>query len=175
MRSMSVSLRAGERMYMNGAVFKVNRKVSIEILNDVSFLLEAHVMQPEDTKTPLRQLYFVIQTMMIDPDKLEQARGYFDTQLSVLLCSYADLDIIHCLCHVKILVPAGRYYEALKQVRHLFPLEDAILGELEKETKPEPGSGEAQVAHILTRARQQPGMRQANGAKPARVAELSAK
>ena len=51
--SMHIGLRARERLYINGAVIRVDRKVSIELLNDVSFLLEAHVMQPEETTTPL--------------------------------------------------------------------------------------------------------------------------
>jgi flagellar protein FlaF len=41
-------------------VLRADRKVSIEILNDATFLLEAHVMKVEDASTPLRQLYFII-------------------------------------------------------------------------------------------------------------------
>ena len=69
---MHISLRSGEKIYRNGAVVRVDRKVSIELLNDVTFLLEAHVMQPQDTNTPLRQLYFVVQTMLIDPAGLDK-------------------------------------------------------------------------------------------------------
>jgi len=43
-----ISLRPGERIYVNGAVLKVDRKVSIEFLNDVTFLLEQHVLLPDD-------------------------------------------------------------------------------------------------------------------------------
>jgi flagellar protein FlbT len=57
---MHISLRAGEKIYINGAVLRADRKVSIEILNDATFLLEAHVMKVEDASTPLRQLYFII-------------------------------------------------------------------------------------------------------------------
>jgi len=49
---MHLSLRAGEKIYLNGAVIKVDRKVSIELLNDVTFLLEAHVLTTNDTTTP---------------------------------------------------------------------------------------------------------------------------
>ncbi len=42
---MKVSLRAGERIYINGAVLRVDQKVSLELVNDVMFLLEAQVMQ----------------------------------------------------------------------------------------------------------------------------------
>ena len=65
---MNISLRKGEKIYINGAIFRVDRKVSIELLNDVTFLLENHVMQAEDAITPIKQLYFVIQMMLMSPN-----------------------------------------------------------------------------------------------------------
>ncbi len=150
MSAMVVSMRSGERIYINGAVFKVDRKVSIEILNDVSFLLEAHVMQPEDTYTPLRQFYFVIQTMMIDSDKLDLARGYLDSQYAELVCNYADPEIIDGLRMAKTLALAGRYYEALKQVRLLFPIEHKILAPVSPRAASD-GIGDGCIAQILSR------------------------
>ncbi len=44
---MNITLRAGERFFINGAVIRIDRKASIELLNDVTFLLENHVMQAE--------------------------------------------------------------------------------------------------------------------------------
>jgi flagellar biosynthesis repressor protein FlbT len=44
---MNISLRRGERIFINGAVLRVDRKVCLELLNDVTFLLESHVMQAE--------------------------------------------------------------------------------------------------------------------------------
>ena len=52
---MKISLRAGERIYINGAVLRVDRKVSVELVNDVMFLLEGQVMQTSDSTTALRQ------------------------------------------------------------------------------------------------------------------------
>ena len=45
---MLLKLRAGEKLYINGAVIKVERKATIELLNDATFLLEAHVIQPDE-------------------------------------------------------------------------------------------------------------------------------
>ena len=69
---MHISLRAGEKFYINGAVLRVDRKVSIELLNDATFLLEAHVMSVEDVTTPLRQLYFIVQIMLMNPAEPER-------------------------------------------------------------------------------------------------------
>jgi flagellar protein FlbT len=77
-KGLHISLRPGERIFVNGAVLKVDRKVSIEFLNDVTFLLEHHVLQPDNTHTPLRQLYFIVQTVLIDPVNSEQAKAMFE-------------------------------------------------------------------------------------------------
>ena len=52
---MNITLRAGERFFINGAVIRIDRKASIELLNDVTFLLENHVMQAKDATTLTRQ------------------------------------------------------------------------------------------------------------------------
>lgn len=55
-----ITLKGGERIYINGAVLKMDRKVGVELLNEATFLLEQHILQPEGATTPLRQLYFMI-------------------------------------------------------------------------------------------------------------------
>ena len=45
---MFIHLKRGEKLYVNGAVVRVDRRTSLEFLNDVTFLLENHVMQAED-------------------------------------------------------------------------------------------------------------------------------
>jgi len=38
-KSMHISLRPGEKLYLNGAVLRADRKMSLELLNDATFLL----------------------------------------------------------------------------------------------------------------------------------------
>ena len=64
---MNITLSAGERLFINGAVIRIDRKATIELLNDVTFLLENHVMQADEATTPLRQIYFAVQIMLMDP------------------------------------------------------------------------------------------------------------
>ena len=66
--TLRISLKSGERIFVNGAVLRVDRKVAVEFLNDVTFLLENHVLQPEQATTPLRQLYFIAQMALINPE-----------------------------------------------------------------------------------------------------------
>jgi flagellar biosynthesis repressor protein FlbT len=128
MKSLRISLRAGERIYVNGAVLRPDRKVSLEFLNDVSFLLESHVMQTEDTITPLRQLYFVAQTMLMEPSSAPATRTLFETSYVSLRSSLENEELLAGLSKAHDLVATDRIYEALKVIRVLFPLEAAILG-----------------------------------------------
>ena len=54
--TLKISLKPNEKIYLNGAVIRVDRKVTLELLNDVQFLLESHVLQIDEASTPLRQL-----------------------------------------------------------------------------------------------------------------------
>jgi flagellar protein FlbT len=127
--TLKISLKPGEKIYINGAVLRVDRKVSIELLNDVQFLLENHVLQAEDASTPLRQLYFIVQIMLINPDGAGQALAMFRRSLPLLLASFRDQQVKTALKDIDRLVSEGHVYEALKSIRALYPIESRILQE----------------------------------------------
>ncbi len=136
-KGLHISLRPGERIFVNGAVLKVDRKVSIEFLNDVTFLLEHHVLLPEDTSTPLRQLYFIVQTVLIDPANGSQARVMFDRSIVSLLEAFDNEQICEGLAEIRTLFESGRTFDALKVLRPLFAIEDKILAEGRRPGKPD--------------------------------------
>ncbi|MBN9078616.1 MAG: flagellar biosynthesis repressor FlbT [Rhizobiales bacterium 65-79] len=125
--TLKISLKANEKIYINGAVVKVDRKVTIELLNETQFLLESHVMQPEQASTPLRQLYFILQVMLMNPGNADQARDMFRQSLPLLLESFRNEHILSSLKYVDQLVSEGHVYDALKTIRGLYSLEDEIL------------------------------------------------
>jgi flagellar biosynthesis repressor protein FlbT len=137
--TLKISLKPNEKIYINGAVLRVDRKVSIELLNDVQFLLENHVLQADEASTPLRQLYFILQVMLMNPEGADQARMMFRRSLPLLLASFADEQIRTTLKHVDRLVGEDHVYDALKAIRALYPLEKHIIeqGRPGSETHPE--------------------------------------
>lgn len=124
---MHISLRAGEKLYVNGAVLRVDRKVTFELLNDATFLLEAHVMKVEDATTPLRQLYFMIQVMLMNPNDSNEARGMCKTSVRNTAAASDNATVTAGLRAVDALVANNRFFEALKAVRALFPVEAQIM------------------------------------------------
>lgn len=124
---MNISLRRGEKLYLNGAVLRVDRKVCVELMNDVTFLLENHVMQPQDATTPLRQLYFVIQLMLMSPNDTVAARDMCHSMLASLNQAFTDSRVIEGLAMVAKHIDDKRTFDALKAVRALFPCESEII------------------------------------------------
>ncbi|HLW91740.1 MAG TPA: flagellar biosynthesis repressor FlbT [Roseiarcus sp.] len=124
---MNISLRADEKLYINGAVIRVDRKVSIELLNDVTFLLEAHVMQANEATTPLRQIYFVIQIMLMDPSATAGAMALSRKLIDSALKAFEAPEILAGLKSVDEMVARSRYFDGMKALRALFPLEHAVM------------------------------------------------
>lgn len=122
-----VSLKANERIYINGAVLRVDRKTSIEFLNDVNFLLENHVLQAEDATTPLRQLYFVVQVILMAPQDAASTLELYRAQIASLLDAYANPLVLSALKAIDQMVHEKKYYEAMKSIRTLFPIDDDIV------------------------------------------------
>ena len=125
--TLRISLKSGERIFVNGAVLRVDRKVAVEFLNDVTFLLENHVLQPEDATTPLKQLYFIAQMILINPEGAEQSTAMFRKSVTMLLTCFKDEEVLNELKRVDALVVQGRAFDALKAIRGLYPIEDRIL------------------------------------------------
>ena len=108
-------------------MLRANRKVTLELLNDATFLLEGHVLQPEDTTTPLRQLYFVLQAALMDPQNASAAERLFSGLLHQTRAAFVSGPILAGLANAEALVGSGRRFDALREIRRLLPVEADIL------------------------------------------------
>jgi flagellar biosynthesis repressor protein FlbT len=124
---MHITLRANEKIYINGAVLKPDRKVSIELMNDAVFLLQAHVMMESDATTPMKQLYYIVQLMLMEPTDLAINNTVFEQQGLAMAGVYKDPEILEGLARVATLVGRKRHFEALKLIRSLLPLEKRLI------------------------------------------------
>ena len=120
---MNITLRARERMFINGAVIRADRRVTIELLNDVVFLLENHVMQAAEATTPLRQIYFVAQVVLMEGGATDDTRRLAREFVAKAMSAFRNEQIVAGLRRVDGLLEEERYFEALKTLRALYPLE----------------------------------------------------
>ncbi|MBD8553446.1 flagellar biosynthesis repressor FlbT [Rhizobium sp. CFBP 8762] len=129
--TLRISLKSGERIFVNGAVLRVDRKVALEFMNDVTFLLENHVLQPEDATTPLRQLYFIAQMILINPEGAQHSQTMFRKSVIMLLNCFRNEEVLAELKRIDGMVSEGRAFDALKAIRGLYPIEESILNNQE--------------------------------------------
>jgi flagellar biosynthesis repressor protein FlbT len=124
---MQIHLKKGEKFYVNGAVIRADHRCSIELLNNVNFLLESHIMEPEKAETPIKQIYFAVQTMLICPEDASTAwESYW--QLSNALHSTIQVPLlVKGLLDSDRYVKSQKYYDALKVLRGLFEIEGTLL------------------------------------------------
>jgi flagellar biosynthesis repressor protein FlbT len=120
---LKLGLRANELIYINGAVLRVDRKVRLELLNDVTFLLESHVMQPETATTPMRQLYFLVQSLIMDPALEDTLRPSLLSEIATICAASSSADTVFELARISELIAAGNAFDALKALRPLMACE----------------------------------------------------
>lgn len=135
---MHITLRPNEKIYVNGAVLRADRKVSLELMNDAVFLLEAHVMLEANATTPLRKLYFIVQLMLMEPAERPAKMVLFQEGALSASASYENGSLRTGLSVVADLVTRGRNFEALKVIRSMLPIEDAYLGQTQPTAIPGP-------------------------------------
>jgi flagellar protein FlbT len=124
---MIIHLKKNEKLFINGAVIRLDRRGSIELLNDAQFLLSNHVMQAEDAKTPLRNLYFVVQTMIMDPQNSELTRCVFVSQSEQVRRTIRREGYHAVLDQAEKQVATADYYAALKTLRTNFRMDDEVI------------------------------------------------
>ncbi|WP_417669122.1 flagellar biosynthesis repressor FlbT [Roseibium sp.] len=124
---MKIGLKAGERLFLNGAVIRAERKINLELLNDAVFLLEGHILQQEEASTPLRQIYFILQSMVMDPASAPMMRDLFEMVLLSVRRGFSDEEVLDGLDEVAALAGDGRWFEAMKLVRNLYHIEAELM------------------------------------------------
>jgi len=120
---MFIHLKRGEKLYVNGAVLRVDRRTSLEFLNDVTFLLENHVMQAEDATTPVKQLYFIVQTMLMEPANAGMTTELYKHLSHRTRAASEDDTVKEQIDLADRKVNEGRYFDALKHLRSCFAAE----------------------------------------------------
>lgn len=84
-------------------------------------------MHVADVTTPLRQLYFIVQIMLMNPADTPAARQMFDEALRVNRENFNDAEILAGLANAERLVADNRKFDALKAIRILLPIEAEII------------------------------------------------
>jgi flagellar protein FlbT len=126
---MLIHLKRNEKLYINGAVIRLDRRGTIQLLNDANFLMENHIMQPEEATTPFRQVYFLVQVMLMDPQNAHLMMELFKVNVAQLRKINSDPQILSAIDAFEAKVLKNQYFEGMKILRQSFALEDRIASE----------------------------------------------
>jgi flagellar biosynthesis repressor protein FlbT len=125
---MKIHLKRHEKLFINGAVIRLDHRGSIELLNDAQFLLEAHVMQQEDAKTPLQQVYFIVQSMLMDPNNVPYVMELFRAFATRLKMNSKTIKYTSFIEGIEKQVEEHDFFGALKVLRRSFELDGVAEG-----------------------------------------------
>ena len=108
-------------------------------------VLSLNRLQAHEATTPLRQLYFVLQTILMNPSGAGPARAMAADMLVRLAASFEDAAVLNGLQAVRDQVDRGRLFEALRTLWSLYPVEAGILA---GKSRNQTGAGPASVQAV---------------------------
>jgi len=124
---MIISLKPKSKFYLNGAVVQVDRKVNVQLLNDSVLPLDITLAQEAAARLRLRQLSCVWRAALMDPESAPAVHGVLAAMLPALSSSFETAEVLAGLQVVAKQIGSERYFDAMKTIRGLFPIEDDIL------------------------------------------------
>jgi flagellar protein FlbT len=123
---LTIDLKHGDRMIINGAVIEMaspNSKIIVH--NEAAILRGKEIMQQEEASTPAKRVYFALQGAYMFKEKEAEYIRAFDEYLADFLKAVpSSLDIVK---EVKDLVEKDRIYKALKKSNKLIDYEAEVL------------------------------------------------
>ena len=126
---LKLSLRPGEKFVVNGAVVQNgDRRAALVLQNKASVLREKDIMQPEESDTPAKRIYFPIMLMYLDEPGRDKAYAEFALRLAEFMSAVRDAASLAECIGVSKEVIAGEYYRALMRCRKLISYEAERLG-----------------------------------------------
>lgn len=124
--ALKLRLKPDEKVLIGQAVIKNGQKVSEFIVeNNVPILRQKDIMTENEADSPSRRVYFVIQLMYIDNDKLVEYHGkYWELVGDILTAAPSTKPYLEKISE-RIL--AGDHYQAMKLTRKLIQYEEELL------------------------------------------------
>ena len=126
---LKLSLKAGEKFVLNGAVVQNgDRRGALILQNKASVLREKDIMQEDEVNSPSRRIYFPVMMMYLDEAGASRYYDEFVRRLSEFMGAVRNPDILADCVNISRHAMAREYYKALMLCRKLIEYEDERLG-----------------------------------------------
>jgi flagellar protein FlbT len=125
---LKLKLAAHESLIVNGAVLVNGEfRTNLIIRNFTHVMREKDVLREADANTPTRRLYFIIQTMLMQPPPSTTLVRTYQELLEQLRMAYVRAENLEILQRVDELVVSVDYYKALAALHPLIAYEAGLL------------------------------------------------
>lgn len=123
---MKLRLKPDEKVLIGKAVIKNGPRTSEFVVeNNIPILRQKDIMTEQEADSPSRRVYFVIQLMYIDSEKLVEYHGkYWELVNDILAAAPSTKPYIEKISEQ---ILACDYYQALKLTRKLMNYEEELL------------------------------------------------
>lgn len=123
---LKLKLRAGESVYISGALIRNgSSSTELEILNHVPILREKDIMLESDVSTPCQQVYYLVQTLYLQPDNATELLSLFSKASADIVNAAPSLFSTMEAVHGKVSMQA--YFDALKCAKKLIQHESTLV------------------------------------------------
>jgi flagellar protein FlbT len=123
---LKLKLRGGESAYISGALIRNgSSSVELEILNKVPILREKDIMLESEVRTPCDQVYFLVQTLYLQPGNEAELIGLLSSLTVDIVKAAPSISSIVESVHDRVAFKA--YFDALKCARRLIDYESSLL------------------------------------------------
>ncbi|MGY3439980.1 flagellar biosynthesis repressor FlbT [Marinovum sp. KMM 9879] len=130
--ALNLTLKPFERLIVNGCMLRNGgRKTTITVETRASIIREADLLRPEEANTPVKSVYFLIQSALIDPDRRQKTVKAAQQELGVLANVFSS-ELRPNVFEAANNVSVSNYFGALRNLRPLLKREAEILGPAEK-------------------------------------------
>lgn len=130
--ALNLTLKPFERLIVNGCMLRNGgRKTTITVETRASIIREADLLRPEEATTPVKSVYFLIQSALIDPDRRQKTVKAAQKELGVLANVFSS-ELRPNVFEAANNVSMSNYFGALRNLRPLLKREAEILGAPEK-------------------------------------------
>ncbi|ACL60365.1 flagellar biosynthesis repressor FlbT [Methylobacterium nodulans] len=112
---MRAFIKKGARFFLKGALMRASDSVTLDIQAVDVLLMPSHLIEAEEVRTPLQQLYYFVQQMLIAPER----KAEWQEGLRACLAAGAGLPDHELLRPALRLVEREKYQSAMAQLRKI--------------------------------------------------------
>lgn len=130
--ALNLTLKPFERIIVNGCLLRNGgRKSTITVETRADIIRETDLLKPEEAMTPVKAVYFLIQTALTDPDRRDRAAKAAQQRLAVLATTFSS-ELRGHVFEAANNVSRSEYFSALRDLRPLLQREAEILQSAEE-------------------------------------------